>query len=75
MYFCASCACLVPSEAGEGIGYPGAGVMDGGGPPYEYLESNSSPWKSSPCSVLNIHFKLKMQSLIKNDQSQQNRQR
>lgn len=27
-------------------------VMDGGGPPYEYLESNSSPWKSSPCSLI-----------------------
>lgn len=26
MYFCASCAHLVPSEAGEGIGYPGAGL-------------------------------------------------
>lgn len=43
MYFCALCTCLVLSEAGVGIGYPRAAVMDGGGPPYECLESNSSP--------------------------------
>lgn len=29
MNLCASCVCLAPEEAGEGVGYPGTRAPDG----------------------------------------------
>jgi hypothetical protein len=67
MCTCVPCVCWCPQRSGEGIRFPGTGVMDGCGLPCRCWDSNLGPLQEQHCALhrsaispapMTIYFKL-----------------